>query len=293
MERPESVGELTETLRQGGYLADRGLATALFVALSLNRPILLEGEVGVGQDRGGQGHGLGLRPQADPAAVLRGHRHQPGAVRVGLRPPDAAHPGAVRAPGRRLRRGRQAVRPEVPAGAAAAGSGPGRRSGRAADRRDRPGRRRVRGLPARGALRLPDQHPRDRHGQGGQPAAGGAHLQPHPGAARRAEAALPVPLDRLPGRRTRGRDRPDPGARHLGGAGPQGGRRRPAASRARPGQAAGSGRDHRLGPHPGFPRRVGPGRNAQDTLGAVVKDRDDLEVVLDNLQEITSGARGS
>ena len=30
--------------------------------------------------------------------------------------------------------------------------------------------------------------------------------------------------------------------------------------------------------------------NAQDTLGAVVKDRDDLEVVLDNLQEITSGA---
>ncbi len=29
--------------------------------------------------------------------------------------------------------------------------------------------------------------------------------------------------------------------------------------------------------------------NARDTLGAVVKDRDDLEVVLDNLQEITSG----
>src|SRR6516165_7116807 len=46
---PESVGGLTETLRQGGYLADRGLATALFVALSLNRPILLEGEVGVGK----------------------------------------------------------------------------------------------------------------------------------------------------------------------------------------------------------------------------------------------------
>src|SRR5579864_7969854 len=49
MEGPRSVGELTETLRQGGYLADRGLATALFVALSLNRPVLLEGEVGVGK----------------------------------------------------------------------------------------------------------------------------------------------------------------------------------------------------------------------------------------------------
>jgi MoxR-like ATPase len=36
-------------LRQGGYLADRGLATALFVSLSLARPLLLEGEVGVGK----------------------------------------------------------------------------------------------------------------------------------------------------------------------------------------------------------------------------------------------------
>jgi MoxR-like ATPase len=49
MERPETVGQLTETLRQGSYLADRGLATALFVALNLHRPILLEGEVGVGK----------------------------------------------------------------------------------------------------------------------------------------------------------------------------------------------------------------------------------------------------
>jgi MoxR-like ATPase len=45
----QSPGELAEVLRQGGYLADRGLATALFVALSLNRPILLEGEVGTGK----------------------------------------------------------------------------------------------------------------------------------------------------------------------------------------------------------------------------------------------------
>jgi MoxR-like ATPase len=49
MEIPETVADLTGVLRQGGYLADRGLATALFVALSLQRPILLEGEVGVGK----------------------------------------------------------------------------------------------------------------------------------------------------------------------------------------------------------------------------------------------------
>ncbi|HEY2490916.1 MAG TPA: MoxR family ATPase [Streptosporangiaceae bacterium] len=49
MDYPQTVGGLTETLLRGGYLADRGLATALLVALSLRRPILLEGEVGVGK----------------------------------------------------------------------------------------------------------------------------------------------------------------------------------------------------------------------------------------------------
>jgi MoxR-like ATPase len=47
--RPGSVAELTESLRSGGYLADRGLATAVHVALALDRPVLLEGEVGVGK----------------------------------------------------------------------------------------------------------------------------------------------------------------------------------------------------------------------------------------------------
>ena len=47
--RRQNVVELTETLRTGGYLADRGLATALFIALELGRPLLLEGEVGVGK----------------------------------------------------------------------------------------------------------------------------------------------------------------------------------------------------------------------------------------------------
>jgi MoxR-like ATPase len=49
VDAPASVGELTDLLRGGGYLADRGLSTALYVALTLGRPILLEGEVGVGK----------------------------------------------------------------------------------------------------------------------------------------------------------------------------------------------------------------------------------------------------
>jgi MoxR-like ATPase len=49
MDSTRTVADLTGLLRDGGYLADRGLATALFVGLELDRPILLEGEVGVGK----------------------------------------------------------------------------------------------------------------------------------------------------------------------------------------------------------------------------------------------------
>jgi len=49
VEYPGTVAELTQRLREGGYLADRGLATTLLVSLSLGRPLLLEGEVGVGK----------------------------------------------------------------------------------------------------------------------------------------------------------------------------------------------------------------------------------------------------
>ncbi|MFZ8822344.1 MAG: AAA family ATPase [Ilumatobacteraceae bacterium] len=46
---PASVAELTEQLRTTGYIADRGLATATHLAVQLGRPLLLEGEVGVGK----------------------------------------------------------------------------------------------------------------------------------------------------------------------------------------------------------------------------------------------------
>jgi MoxR-like ATPase len=49
VEYPGTVAQLTRQLRDGGYLADRGLATTLLVSLSLRRPVLLEGEVGVGK----------------------------------------------------------------------------------------------------------------------------------------------------------------------------------------------------------------------------------------------------
>jgi MoxR-like ATPase len=43
------VDDVVEGLATQGYLADEGLATALFLALRLQRPLLLEGDAGVGK----------------------------------------------------------------------------------------------------------------------------------------------------------------------------------------------------------------------------------------------------
>ena len=67
----------------------------------------------------------------------------------------------ARVTGRRRRRGALAVRRAVPARAAGA-AGAAHQPERPAGRRDRPGRRRVRGLPARGALDLVGDDPRAR-----------------------------------------------------------------------------------------------------------------------------------
>ena len=44
-----SIGGLQQALQDAGYFADRRLATAAFLALKLQRPLLLEGEPGVGK----------------------------------------------------------------------------------------------------------------------------------------------------------------------------------------------------------------------------------------------------
>jgi MoxR-like ATPase len=46
---PVSIDALTEHLAEHAYLADRGLATVLTLALALEKPVLLEGEAGVGK----------------------------------------------------------------------------------------------------------------------------------------------------------------------------------------------------------------------------------------------------
>jgi MoxR-like ATPase len=46
---PASIDETLQLLKGAGYVADRALATVLFLSLKLGRPLFLEGEAGVGK----------------------------------------------------------------------------------------------------------------------------------------------------------------------------------------------------------------------------------------------------
>ena len=49
MTLPTTIDETVELLARGAYVADRPLATVVFLALKMGRPLLLEGEAGVGK----------------------------------------------------------------------------------------------------------------------------------------------------------------------------------------------------------------------------------------------------
>ena len=61
-----TIDDLEGALRAADYLPDRGLATALFLSLALEKPLLLEGEAGVGKTEAAK-----ALAQALPARLIR------------------------------------------------------------------------------------------------------------------------------------------------------------------------------------------------------------------------------
>ena len=146
-----SVAEVGQRLAEVGYLASTAVATTVFLADRLGKPLLVEGPAGVGKTELAKAVAAATDVGSGAPAVLRGHRRGPRALRVEPRQAAAADhrgPGSRdvgRDPRRRLQRG-------VPAPASPADRDPPHRAHGAARRRDRQGRRRGRGPAAGGAL---------------------------------------------------------------------------------------------------------------------------------------------
>ncbi len=175
-----SIDDVIERFAGERYICNRTIATVVYLASRLNKPILVEGPAGVGKTElakvlaGALGHEL-IRLQCyeglDEAKalyeweyakqllytqilkdkiseVLEGTKALAEAVERIAKQDDVFFSERFIVP-----------RPLLRAITSA-------RAGRAADRRDRQGRHRVRGVPARGALRLPGERPRARHVEG-------------------------------------------------------------------------------------------------------------------------------
>ena len=247
----ETVDDVRAALEEHQYLADEGLATAIFLALRLQRPLLLEGEAGVGKTEVAKVLVALDRRRARAAAVLRGHRRRPGGLRVGLLAPAAAPARGrgraasevvedelyserflVRRPllrAHRVRRRRHRRR----CCSSTRSTAPTTSSRRSCSRSSPTTSITV---PELGTFRAE------------VPPIVVRHVEPHARRARRAEAPLPLPLDRAPRLRARARDRAACARPRCRDALARAGRGRGrGAARARALQAARRGGDDRLG----------------------------------------------
>src|SRR3954470_7113152 len=69
---PKSIDETQALLASGEYVADRSLATALFLALTMRRPLFLEGEAGVGKTEIAKGVAQALGREKIPPECYEG-----------------------------------------------------------------------------------------------------------------------------------------------------------------------------------------------------------------------------
>ena len=95
-----TIEGLQAAFRRRDYVADRSLSTAVFLALRLGRPLLLEGEAGVGKTQLAKTLADTLGARLIRLQCYEGLDVNDRGLRVELRPPDAGDPAPARRAGR-------------------------------------------------------------------------------------------------------------------------------------------------------------------------------------------------
>ncbi len=70
MKKFDSVEEIKKAMKKENYICDDPLAFTLYLAMQMEKPLLLEGEPGVGKTEIAKVLASGARAQAHPPAVL-------------------------------------------------------------------------------------------------------------------------------------------------------------------------------------------------------------------------------
>ena len=200
----DSVDEMLATLGRGNYVADRALATALYLALSLGRPLFLEGEAGVGKTEIAKvlSETLGrklVRLQCYEGLDVSSAVYEWNYARqmLEIRLAEAEGDTDRAALGRDIFTDQFLIRrPLLQALEPSDGGAPVLLIDEL-DRTDEP----FEAYPPGNPLGLPGDHPGDRHGARRGAADRDHHLEPHARNPRRAEAPLLLSLGRLSRRR--------------------------------------------------------------------------------------------
>src|SRR5256886_12775344 len=69
---PATIEDVERRLRERRYIGDRSLATSIFLALKLQKPLFIEGEAGVGKNQAAKGMADVLRARLIPLQCYQG-----------------------------------------------------------------------------------------------------------------------------------------------------------------------------------------------------------------------------